>query len=286
MNFPKLTEVYWCVPNFDEFDYLKVSFEEFGSKIKSFIALLPILPIIYYDFIYKSFSLYNLGIKSVKNNRYINTMLRLFGSYVIIQVAAQDLGVKTGTVQSDFIKLSFMQAVLYVGCAFAITQDRSEAFLAALIYFQLKYFDNIDNDSWDGKDFDVTNPNAYVFKAVQSITGLTKKQTQAAIYAAMVGQDQDPSELTQLLTPEGINWLQMYGIKSPKNPNLQDILLMYNLSFPQDTGQPAQEISKATDAYNKVRDQNLIKKVKEYESKGYKVIAAAGEGHIDLINSL
>ena len=39
MNFPKLTEVYWCVPNFDEFDYLKVSFEEFGSKIKSFIAL-------------------------------------------------------------------------------------------------------------------------------------------------------------------------------------------------------------------------------------------------------
>ncbi len=115
--------------------------------IKSFIALLPILPIIYYDFIYKSFSIQNLGIKSIKNNRYINTMLRLFGSYVIIQVAAQDLGVKTGTVQSDFIKLSFMQAILYVGCAFAITQDRSEAFLAALIYFQLKYFgSNITKD--------------------------------------------------------------------------------------------------------------------------------------------
>ena len=108
--------------------------------IKSFIALLPILPIIYYDLVYKSFALHNLGINSVKHNRYVNTSLRLFGSYVIIQVAAQDLGVKTGTVQSDFIKLSFMQAVLYVGCAFAITQDRSEAFLAALVYFQLKYF--------------------------------------------------------------------------------------------------------------------------------------------------
>jgi len=115
--------------------------------IKSFIALLPILPIIYYDFFYKSFSMRNLGITSVKNNRYINTMLRIFGSYVIIQVAAQDLGVKTGTVQSDFIKLSFMQAVLYVGCAFAITQDRSEAFLAGLVYFQLKYFgSNITKD--------------------------------------------------------------------------------------------------------------------------------------------
>ena len=117
------------------------------SFIKSFIALLPILPILYYDILYKSFSIHNLGIKSVKNNRYINTMLRLFGSYVIIQVAAQDLGVKTGTVQSDFIKLSFMQVVLYVGCAFAITQDRSEAFLAALVYFQLKYFgSNVTKD--------------------------------------------------------------------------------------------------------------------------------------------
>ena len=117
------------------------------SFIKSFFALLTILPLIYYDFFYRSFSIQNLGIKSVKKNRYINTMLRIFGSYVIIQVAAQELGVKTGTVQSDFIKLSFMQAILYVGCAYAITQDRSEAFLAALIYFQLKYFgSNVTKD--------------------------------------------------------------------------------------------------------------------------------------------
>jgi hypothetical protein len=124
---------------YDKID-LHIENNNVRAFIKSFIALLPILPLIYYDFFYKSFSMYNLGIKSVKNNRYINTMLRIFGSYVIIQVAAQDLGVKTGTVQSDFIKLSFIQVVLYIGCAFAITQDRSEAFLAALVYFQLKYF--------------------------------------------------------------------------------------------------------------------------------------------------
>lgn len=153
------------------------------------------------------------------------------------------------------------------------------------IYNQLQnYFNTIANDSWDGKDFDVTNPNAYIFKAVQSLTGLTKEQTQAAMYAAMVGQDQDPSELSQLLTSQGINFLQLYGIKSPENPTHQDLKMMYNLSFPQDTGAPPQEISKATDAYNKVRDQNLLKKLKEYESKGYRVIAAAGEGHLDLIS--
>ena len=124
---------------YDKID-LHIEHNNVRAFIKSFIALLSILPLIYYDFFYKSFSMYNLGIESVKHNRYINTTLRLFGSYVIIQVAAQDLGVKTGTVQSDFIKLSFIQVVLYIGCAYAITRDRSEAFLAALIYFQLKYF--------------------------------------------------------------------------------------------------------------------------------------------------
>lgn len=39
INFPKLSEVYWCVPNFHEFNHFKVTFEEFGSKIRSFIAL-------------------------------------------------------------------------------------------------------------------------------------------------------------------------------------------------------------------------------------------------------
>jgi len=124
---------------YDRID-LHIEHNNVRAFIKSFIALSSILPIIYYDFFYKSFSMYSLGFKSVKNNRYINTMLRLCGSYVIIQVAAQDLGVKTGTIQSDFIKLSFIQVVLYIGCAYAITRDRSEAFLAALIYFQLKYF--------------------------------------------------------------------------------------------------------------------------------------------------
>jgi hypothetical protein len=108
---------------------------------KSMVALLPVLPVFYYDFFYRSFSMKNVfNISSVKYNRYLNTFLRLMGSYVIIQVAAQDLGVKTGTTQSDFTKISFMQVLLYVGCAFAITQDRSEAFMAGLLYFQLKYF--------------------------------------------------------------------------------------------------------------------------------------------------
>jgi hypothetical protein len=118
----------------------KLKTNTISRTIKIFIAIIPIIIILYLDIKYSSFSMKNLGINDYISNDILNTLLRLFGGYCIIQVAAQDLGVKTGTVQSDFIKLSFMQVILYVGCAYAITQDRSEAFLAALIYFQLKYF--------------------------------------------------------------------------------------------------------------------------------------------------
>lgn len=149
-----------------------------------------------------------------------------------------------------------------------------------------KYFKTVINDSWDGREFDVTNPNAYVFKAIQSSTGLSKQKTLASIYAAMVGQDVDPSEVSRLITPEGLRWLSTFGIKNPMNPDAEDKQLMYDLSFPQDTGQPEQEISLAVTSYNKERDKNLIRKLKKYESQGFKAIALVGRDHIDLISSI
>lgn len=156
-----------------------------------------------------------------------------------------------------------------------------------IIYSILKkQFKNIINDSWDGKEFDVANPNAFVFRVIQSSTGLSKQKTLAAIYAAMVGQDVDPSEVSRLITPEGLKWLSTFDIKNPVNPDAEDKQLMYDLSFPQDTGQPEQEISLAVTSYNKERDKNLIRKLKKYESQGYRVIALVGKDHIDLIGSI
>ena len=46
------------------------------------------------------------------------------------------------------------------------------------------------------------------------------------------------------------------------------------------------KVAKVADAFNEARDENLLKKLKQYESRGYKVIATAGEGHIDLIKAM
>jgi hypothetical protein len=108
--------------------------------VKSLIAIIPTIILAYYDLRYRSFSMKNLKVTNIIPNIQINNILRLLGAYVIIQVAAQDIGVRTGDVQSDVTKLQVLQYFLYVGGAYALTQDRSLAIIAGILYFQLKFF--------------------------------------------------------------------------------------------------------------------------------------------------
>ena len=108
--------------------------------IRALIAIFPTIIILHYDIKYRSFSLHNLGVTQIISDKFFNEVLRFFGAYVIIQVAAQDFGVRTGDIQSDTTKLPILQYFLYAGAAYAIAQDRSLALIASLTYFQLKYF--------------------------------------------------------------------------------------------------------------------------------------------------
>jgi hypothetical protein len=108
--------------------------------IRALIAIFPTIIILHYDIKYRSFSLRNMGVTKIISDKFFNEVLRFLGAYVIIQVAAQDFGVKTGDIQSDTTKLPILQYFLYAGAAYAISQDRSLALIASLMYFQLKYF--------------------------------------------------------------------------------------------------------------------------------------------------
>jgi len=82
----------------------------------------------------------NIGVSNYISDDILDSVLKLFGGYCLIQVAAQDVGIKTGREQSDLVKTPLFQFLMYVGVAFALTQDRSMAFIAALAYFQLRFF--------------------------------------------------------------------------------------------------------------------------------------------------
>lgn len=120
--------------------YDKIKNKRLKDFTELFISLLPIIIIFYLDITYSSFSMISLGVTNYISNKTLNSFLKVMGGYCLIQVAAQDIGIKTGTIQSDFAKQPILQFLMYVGVAYALTQDRSMAIIACLLYFQMKFF--------------------------------------------------------------------------------------------------------------------------------------------------
>ena len=111
---------------------------EIKVLVKLFIILIPLFLMAYYDITYSSFSMHNLGVTNYIKDNELNSFLRVFGSYGIIQVLAQDVGIKTGKNQRNLIQKPLFQLLLYVCTAYAITDNRSEAIQGAVLYFILK----------------------------------------------------------------------------------------------------------------------------------------------------
>jgi hypothetical protein len=161
------------------------------------------------------------------------------------------------------------------------------------------YFDKLVNDSWDGADLNVMNDSSALYKIQKEKTGLSQSKILAANWASMVGQNilqgQSISDFPpeDYLSPEGTNFLKAAAQEANLplsdnlyNPTDEDYDTLYRLCFPEDNGDKYTKVAAVADAFNEARDENLLSKLKKYESKGYKVIATAGEGHIDLIRAM
>ena len=74
--------------------------------------------------------LFNLGLDDIFN---IGT------AYGILQVLAQDLGIKTGKKQRDLVQSMPVQIVLLYAGAYATTSDHRNAMVATGLYYLLKY---------------------------------------------------------------------------------------------------------------------------------------------------
>jgi hypothetical protein len=111
---------------------------EYYTYVYKTMLSIPLVLIVYYDTRYSSFSLKNLGVPS-EYNRYINQVLFILGSYGIIQVLGQDAGLQTGIDQRDIVQLTIVFAVLCVGMAYSITENRSQSIIAMFLYFHLRY---------------------------------------------------------------------------------------------------------------------------------------------------
>ena len=80
-------------------------------------------------------------------NKQVNNILLILAAYGILQVLAQDLGIKTGKKQRDLVqKPIVMIAILYAG-AWTVTQDHTLAMITLVIYYFLKYIYSGGNTS-------------------------------------------------------------------------------------------------------------------------------------------
>lgn len=92
----------------------------------------------YYDIYFRTFSL-KRWLSYLIPERVVHYILKVLGAYAIIQVLAQDIGLKTGSVQSKITHNLFVQFILFWGMAYAITDDGRQGFFGALLYFYLKF---------------------------------------------------------------------------------------------------------------------------------------------------
>jgi hypothetical protein len=106
--------------------------------IKYTILSIPLLAIIVPDMLYHSFSMNNLGVSKVIPNEYLNYLLKVIGIYGIVQVLSQDFGMKTGLKQNLLTKNPVVHFICTWGAGFAVSGQRSESFIGALIYIFLK----------------------------------------------------------------------------------------------------------------------------------------------------
>jgi len=63
----------------------------------------------------------------------------VIGAYGIVQVLAQDLGVKTGKRQRDLIQMEPILALVLFAGAYAVTEDLTLSGIATGVYYFLKY---------------------------------------------------------------------------------------------------------------------------------------------------
>jgi hypothetical protein len=67
------------------------------------------------------------------------SFLLIVGAYGIVQVLAQDLGIKTGKKQRDLMQSLPVQIVLLYSGAYTVTDNYTNAAIATGLYFILKY---------------------------------------------------------------------------------------------------------------------------------------------------
>lgn len=80
------------------------------------------------------------NLKNSKLDKNQTNITLVLAAYGIIQVLAQDLGIKTGKKQRDLVQKLPVQVALFFSAAYMVTGDVLLSLVTISIYFGLKYY--------------------------------------------------------------------------------------------------------------------------------------------------
>jgi len=70
----------------------------------------------------------------------VRSTLLALAAYGVIQVLAQDLGVKTGKAQAEFVRMEPVFSILMLAGAFAVTDSLFLSLCATFFYYFMKHY--------------------------------------------------------------------------------------------------------------------------------------------------
>ena len=69
----------------------------------------------------------------------INKIITLLGTYGVLQIYAQDLGIESGKTQKKMMEYLPLQILLVYSGAYVSTNNHEHSVIATIIYYYLKY---------------------------------------------------------------------------------------------------------------------------------------------------
>ena len=78
--------------------------------------------------------------KNRKLSNFENNFALVLAAYGVIQILAQDLGIKTGKKQRDLVQKLPVQIAIFFSTAYMITSNVMLSLITISIYFGLKYY--------------------------------------------------------------------------------------------------------------------------------------------------
>jgi len=154
----------------------------------------------------------------------------------------------------------------------------------------LDHFENGREQSWD-ENSDVKNSDAPIFDEIAKSFGGDKEKALASVWTNMVSQGDD-LDAEDYLTDETKEWIKTEAKKGGSeefdgdvdwnNLSLEQKEDLFQLNYRDDQNYGETDLSKGQKAYNDYRQQELDRKIKDGEEKGYTVIATMGNSHVGM----